>query len=110
MEECPSLVWHRKGTQSFDDFFERELEDLTRLTPYRHDAAGGVIYCTEDPADAPYVVRDVEQRDLAKIIGATRETVSHGLARLLEYGVVRKRRTLVIVNIVALQRLLEEDA
>ncbi|MDR9391405.1 MAG: Crp/Fnr family transcriptional regulator [Trueperaceae bacterium] len=38
------------------------------------------------------------QQDLAKMIGATRETVSHGLTRLLEVGAVRRRRTPIVVD------------
>ena len=38
------------------------------------------------------------QQDLAKMIGATRETVSHCLARLLEYGAVRRRRAPITVR------------
>jgi len=231
MQEYPSLVWHLKNTQLFDDLSEDELEQLTQLTPYRHFAAGEVIYHMEDPADALYFVRDgmvkisvyfgngkemildllgqydifgelllleserrpnqaeavkdttlivmperdfqrllqehpqiamkflkvmstrlwqaqqwqaevgafdapsrlanlllrlgkdfghtvergteidlsLTQQDLAKMIGATRETVSHCLARLLEYGAVRKRRTPIVVDIPALERFLEEE-
>src|SRR5690606_41762623 len=43
------------------------------------------------------------QQDLAKMIGATRETVSHCLARLLEYGAVRRRRSPITVNVEKLQ-------
>jgi hypothetical protein len=47
---------------------------------------------------------NLTQQDLAKMIGATRETVSHCLARLLEYGAVRRRRAPITVNVEALQR------
>src|SRR5690625_4582858 len=49
------------------------------------------------------------QQDLAKMIGATRETVSHCLARLLEYGAVRRRRAPIIVNREKLQDFLDES-
>jgi CRP/FNR family transcriptional regulator, cyclic AMP receptor protein len=51
---------------------------------------------------------NLTQQDLAKMIGATRETVSHCLARLLEYGAVRRRRAPITVNVEALQRFLDE--
>jgi len=49
------------------------------------------------------------QQDLAKMIGATRETVSHCLARLLEYGAVRRRRAPIIVNTAKLRQFLDES-
>lgn len=49
------------------------------------------------------------QQDLAKMIGATRETASHCLARLLECGAVRKRRMPIIVDVVALEWFLDEE-
>ena len=42
------------------------------------------------------------------MIGATRETVSHCLARLLEYGAVRRRRAPITVNTEKLQQFLDE--
>ena len=48
------------------------------------------------------------QQDLAKMIGATRETVSHCLARLLEYGAVKRRRSPIVVDVDELQRFLDE--
>ena len=50
------------------------------------------------------------QQDLAKMIGATRETVSHCLARLLEYGAVRRRRAPITVNLEKLQQFLDESS
>ena len=230
MQEYPSLVWHLKNTQLFEDLSEVELEQLSRITPYRRFGAGEVIYHMEDPADALYFVRDgmvkismyfpngkemilgllgqydifgellllpserrpnqaeavtettlivmpetdfqrllqqqprialkfiqvmstrlwqaqqwqaevgafdapgrlanllvrlagdfgkegdrgveidlnLTQQDLAKMIGATRETVSHCLARLLEYGAVKRRRSPIVVDPEALVRFLDE--
>ncbi|HEX7002253.1 MAG TPA: Crp/Fnr family transcriptional regulator [Trueperaceae bacterium] len=51
---------------------------------------------------------NLTQQDLAKMIGATRETVSHCLARLLEYGAVRRRRAPITVNVDKLQQFLDE--
>jgi CRP/FNR family cyclic AMP-dependent transcriptional regulator len=51
---------------------------------------------------------NLTQQDLAKMIGATRETVSHCLARLLEYGAVRRRRAPITVNVEKLQQFLDE--
>jgi CRP/FNR family transcriptional regulator len=51
---------------------------------------------------------NLTQQDIAKMIGATRETVSHCLARLLEYGAVRRRRAPIIVNTDKLQQFLDE--
>ncbi|HZW27673.1 MAG TPA: Crp/Fnr family transcriptional regulator [Trueperaceae bacterium] len=51
---------------------------------------------------------NLTQQDLAKMIGATRETVSHCLARLLEYGAVRRRRSPITVNKAKLQQFLDE--
>ncbi len=51
---------------------------------------------------------NLTQQDLAKMIGATRETVSHCLARLLEYGAVRRRRAPITVNTDKLQQFLDE--
>ena len=48
------------------------------------------------------------QQDLAKMIGATRETVSHCLARLLEFGAVRRRRAPITVIRTKLQEFLDE--
>lgn len=230
MHEYPSLVWHLKNTQLFGDLSETELEQLSRITPYKKFAAGDIIYHMEDPADALYFVREgmvkismyfpngkemilallgqydifgellllpserrpnqaeavtdttlivlpeadferllsqypaiamkfikvmstklwqaqswfaetgafdapgrlanlllrlandfgapgergtvielnLTQQDLAKMIGATRETVSHCLARLLEYGAVRRRRTPITVNVDKLRQFLDE--
>ncbi len=230
MHEYPSLVWHLKNTQLFEDLSEAELEQVSRITPYKKFAAGDVIYHMEDPADALYFVREgmvkismyfpngkemilallgqydifgellllpserrpnqaeavsdttlivlperdferllsqhpaiamkfikvmstrlwqaqswfaevgafdapgrlanlllrlandfgatgergtvielsLTQQDLAKMIGATRETVSHCLARLLEYGAVRRRRAPITVNVEKLREFLDE--
>lgn len=230
MHEYPSLVWHLKNTQLFEDLSPEELEQLSRITPYKRYRAGEVIYHMEDVADALYFIRDgmvkismyfpngkemilgllgqydvfgellllpserrpnqaeavmdttlivmpeddfqrlltqypklalkfiqvmstklwqaqaifaevgafdapgrlanlllrlakdfgvpgergtvidlsLTQQDLAKMIGATRETVSHCLARLLEYGAVRRRRAPIIVNTDKLMQFLDE--
>jgi len=229
-QEYPSLVWHLKNTQLFDDLSPDELEELSRITPYKRFAPGDIIYHMEDPADALYFIRDgmvkismyfpngkemilallgqydifgellllpserrpnqaeavmdttlivlpedvfqsllsqqpkiamkfikvmstrlwqaqswfaevgafdapgrlanlllrlandfgapgdrgtvidlnLTQQDLAKMIGATRETVSHCLARLLEYGAVRRRRAPIAVDMQRLQDFLDE--
>ncbi|MDZ7800092.1 MAG: Crp/Fnr family transcriptional regulator [Trueperaceae bacterium] len=230
MQEYPSLVWHLKNTQLFEDLSEDELEQLSKITPYRRYGAGEVVYHMEDPSDALYFVRDgmvkismyfpngkemilgllgqydifgellllpserrpnqaeavvdttlivmpesdfqrllqqqpriamkfiqvmstrlwqaqqwqaevgafdapgrlanllvrlssdfgrkgergveidlnLTQQDLAKMIGATRETVSHCLARLLEFGAVKRRRSPIVVDPPALLRFLDE--
>ncbi len=230
MHEYPSLVWHLKNTQLFEDLSADELEQLSRITPYKRFAAGEIVYHMEDPADALYFIRDgmvkismyfpngkemilgllgqydifgelllleserrpnqaeavvdttlivmpeedfqrllaqypkiamkfiqvmstrlwqaqqwqaevgafdapgrlanlllrlandfgvtgdrgtvidlnLTQQDLAKMIGATRETVSHCLARLLEYGAVRRRRAPITVHVGRLQQFLDE--
>ena len=230
MQEYPSLVFHLKNTQLFEDLSEGELEELSRITPYKRFQAGEIIYHMEDPADALYFIREgmvkismyfpngkemilgllgqydifgelllleserrpnqaeavldttlivmpesdfqrllaqqpriamkfiqvmstnlwkaesrfaevgafdapgrlanlllrlakdfgvdgergtvidltLTQQDLAKMIGATRETVSHCLARLLEYGAVRRRRAPITVNPDKLQQFLDE--
>ncbi len=230
MQEYPSLVWHLKNTQLFEDLSADELEQLSKITPYRRYGAGEIVYHMEDPADALYFVRDgmvkismyfpngkemilgllgqydifgellllpserrpnqaeavvdttlivmpeadfqrllqqypriamkfiqvmstrlwqaqqwqaevgafdapgrlanllvrlsgdfgkegergieidlnLTQQDLAKMIGATRETVSHCLARLLEYGAVKRRRSPIVVDVAALTRFLDE--
>lgn len=231
MQEYPSLVWHLKNTQLFEDLSEEELEQLSRITPYKRFKAGDVIYHMEDPADALYFIREgmvkismyfpngkemivalfgqydafgellllpserrpnqaeavmdttlivlpendfqrllaqqpkiamkfiqvmstnlwqaqmrfaevgafdapgrlanlllrlahdfgkegdrgtvidlnLTQQDLSKMIGATRETVSHCLARLLEYGAVRRRRAPIAVDMAKLQQFLDES-
>lgn len=231
MHEYPSLVWHLKNTQLFEDLTPEELTQLSRITPYKHYRAGQVIYHMEDVADALYFIRDgmvkisvyfpngkemilgllgqydvfgellllpserrpnqaeavtdttlivmpeadfqrlltqypklalkfiqvmstklwqaqtvfaevgafdapgrlanlllrlakdfgvagergtiidlsLTQQDLAKMIGATRETVSHCLAQLLEYGAVRRRRAPIIVNTAKLRQFLDES-
>ena len=58
MQEYPSLVWHLKNTQLFEDLSEDELEQITRITPYKKFSAGEIIYHMEDPADALYFIRD----------------------------------------------------
>ncbi|MDZ7703555.1 MAG: Crp/Fnr family transcriptional regulator [Trueperaceae bacterium] len=230
MHEYPSLVWHLKNTQLFEDLSVDELEELSQITPYKRFAAGDIIYHMEDHADALYFVRDgmvkismyfpngkemilallgqydifgellllpserrpnqaeavmdttlivlpeedfqrliaqqpriamkfikvmstrlwqaqawfaevgafdapgrlanlllrlasdfgaegergtvidlnLTQQDLAKMIGATRETVSHCLAKLLEYGAVKRRRAPIAVDKEMLQRFLDE--
>ncbi len=230
MHEYPSLVWHLKNTQLFEDLSADELEELSRITPYKTYEAGEIIYHMEDPADALYFIRDgmvkismyfpngkemilgllgqydifgellllpserrpnqaeavvdttlivmpetdfqrllahqpqiamkfikvmttrlwqaqqwqaevgafdapgrlanlllrlaadfgvdgergtvidlnLTQQDLAKMIGATRETVSHCLARLLEYGAVKRRRSPITVDEAMLQQFLDE--
>ncbi len=229
-QEYPSLVWHLKNTQLFEDLSEEELEQLSRITPYKRFKSGDIIYYMEDPADALYFIRDgmvkismyfpngkemilallgqydvfgellllpserrpnqaeavmdttlivlpendfqrllsqhtsiamkfiqvmstklwqsqawfaelgafdapgrlanlllrlanefgvegekgtiidlnLTQQDLAKMIGATRETVSHCLARLLEYGAVRRRRAPIAVDLEKLKEFLDE--
>lgn len=231
MTEYPSLVWHLKNTQLFEDLSDAELEQVSKITPYRHYEAGEAIYRMEDPADALYFVRDgmvkvsmyfpngkemilgllgqydifgellllpserrpnqaeavtdttliampeddfqtllqkhpriamkfiqvmstrlwqaqqwqaevgafdaparlanlllrlandfgqpsergvvvdlgLTQNDYAKMIGATRETVSHCLAQLLEFGAVRRRRTPISVDIGRLEAYLENQ-
>lgn len=228
--QYPSLVWHLKNTELFEDLTPDEIEQMARITPYKKYAAGEIIYHMEDVADALYFVRDgmvkismyfpngkemilgllgkydifgellllqserrpnqaeavtdttlivmpemefqrllqqqpkiamkfiqvmstrlwqaqqwqaevgafdapgrlanlllrlandfgvpgergtvidltLTQQDLAKMIGATRETVSHCLARLLEYGAVRRRRAPITVNTERLQSFLDE--
>ncbi len=228
--QYPSLVWHLKRTELFEDLTPADLEQMSRITPYKRFAAGEIIYHMEDPADALYFVRDgmvkismyfpngkemilgllgqydifgellllpserrpnqaeavvdttlivlpeeefqrllqqhpriamkfiqvmstrlwqaqqwqaevgafdapgrlanlllrlasdfgvpgergtvidlsLTQQDLAKMIGATRETVSHCLARLLEYGAVKRRRAPITVNPDKLQQFLDE--
>jgi CRP/FNR family transcriptional regulator len=230
MHEYPSLVWHLKNTKLFEDLSPEELDQLSKITPYKRFAAGDIIYHMEDPADAVYFIRDgmvkismyfpngkemilailgqydifgellllpserrpnqaeavmdttlivlperdfqrllqqqpriamkfmqvmttqlwqaqsrfaevgafdapgrlanlllrlandfgvpgergtvidlnLTQQDLAKMIGATRETVSHCLARLLEYGAVRRRRAPITVNVEKLEQFLDE--
>ena len=51
-QEYPSLVWHLKNTQLFEDLSEEELEQLSRITPYKRFKSGDIIYYMEDPADA----------------------------------------------------------
>ena len=58
MQEYPSLVWHLKNTQLFEDLSEEELEGLSRITPYKRFKAGEVIYRMEDSADALYFIRE----------------------------------------------------
>ena len=228
--QYPSLVWHLKNTELFEDLTPEEIEQMARITPYKRFSAGEIMYHMEDPADALYFVRDgmvkismyfpngkemilgllgqydifgelllleserrpnqaeavvdttlivmpeqefqrllqqhpaiamkfiqvmstrlwqaqqwqaevgafdapgrlanlllrlatdfgadsergtvidlnLTQQDLAKMIGATRETVSHCLARLLEYGAVRRRRAPITVNVDKLQQFLDE--
>ncbi len=228
--QYPSLVWHLKNTQLFEDLTPEEIEQMARLTPYKRFTAGEIVYHMEDPADALYFIRDgmvkismyfpngkemilgllgkydifgelllleserrpnqaeavtdttlivmpemefqrllqqqpriamkfiqvmstrlwqaqqwqaevgafdapgrlanlllrlagdfgvvsdrgtvidltLTQQDLAKMIGATRETVSHCLARLLEFGAVRRRRSPITVNVERLQEFLDE--
>jgi CRP/FNR family transcriptional regulator, cyclic AMP receptor protein len=230
MQEYPSLVWHLKNTQLFEDLSPEEIEQISKITPYKKYNAGEIIYHMEDSADALYFIRDgmvkismyfpngkemilglfgkydtfgellllpserrpnqaeavtdstlivlpeedfqrlltqhpkiamkflqvmstnlwaaqsqfaevgafdapgrlanlllrlandfgtegergtiidlsLTQQDLAKMIGATRETVSHCLARLLEYGAVRRRRAPITVNPKKLQQFLDE--
>ena len=232
MTEYPSLVWHLKNTQLFEDLSDAELEQVSKITPYRHFEAGEAIYRMEDPADALYFVRDgmvkvsmyfpngkemilgllgqydifgellllpserrpnqaeavtdttlivmpeddfqtllqkhpriamkfiqvmstrlwqaqqwqaevgafdaparlanlllrlandfgqpsergvvvdlgLTQNDYAKMIGATRETVSHCLAQLLEFGAVRRRRTPISVDVGRLEAYLEDQS
>lgn len=231
MTEYPSLVWHLKNTQLFEDLSDAELEQVSKITPYRHYEAGEAIYRMEDPADALYFVRDgmvkvsmyfpngkemilgllgqydifgellllpserrpnqaeavtdttlivmpeedfqtllqqhpriamkfiqvmstrlwqaqqwqaevgafdaparlanlllrlandfgqpsergvvvdlgLTQNDYAKMIGATRETVSHCLAQLLEFGAVKRRRTPISVDVDRLQAYLDNE-
>jgi CRP/FNR family transcriptional regulator len=52
---------------------------------------------------------DLTQQNLATMIGATRETVSHCLARLLQYGAVRRRRAPIIVNTAKLRQFRNES-
>ena len=52
---------------------------------------------------------NLTQQDLSKMIGATRETVSHCLAQLLEYGAVRRRRAPIAVDKDKLQKFLDES-
>jgi CRP/FNR family transcriptional regulator len=57
MESYPSLIWHLKRTSLFEDFELKELEQVAKITPYRHFESGEIIYQMEDPADAIYFVK-----------------------------------------------------
>src|SRR5690606_1283693 len=48
------------------------------------------------------------QQDLAQMIGPPRQTVSHCLPRLLQYGAGRRRRSPITVNVEKLQEFLDE--
>jgi CRP/FNR family transcriptional regulator, cyclic AMP receptor protein len=54
----PSLIFHLRNTELFQDLSEAELEEVAQITPYRRYASGEVIYRMEDPADALYFIRD----------------------------------------------------
>src|SRR5690606_36181496 len=56
--QYPSLVWHLKITELFEDLTPDEIEQMACITPYKRFAAGEIIYHMEDPADALYFVRD----------------------------------------------------
>lgn len=50
------------------------------------------------------------QHDLAKMIGATRETVSHGMTHLLEIGAVKRRRSPMLVDVARLAAFVADDS
>jgi CRP/FNR family transcriptional regulator, cyclic AMP receptor protein len=56
-QEYPSIVWHLKRTSLFEDLELQEVETISKTTPYRHFAAGDVIYHMEDPGDAIYFIK-----------------------------------------------------
>jgi CRP/FNR family transcriptional regulator, cyclic AMP receptor protein len=58
MQEYPSLVWHLKNTQLFEDLSPEEIEQISKITPYKKYSAGEIIYHMEDSADALYFIRD----------------------------------------------------
>lgn len=49
----------------------------------------------------------LNQEDIARMVGATRETVSHSLSRLKQEGAIVRPRSPMVVRMEALQRFLE---
>ena len=49
----------------------------------------------------------LNQEDIARMVGATRETVSHSLGKLRDEGAIVRARTPIIVNLDALRKYLE---
>ena len=51
----------------------------------------------------------LNQEDIARMVGATRETVSHSLSRLKKDGAIVRARTPIIVRLDALKQYLEQS-
>lgn len=51
----------------------------------------------------------LNQEDIARMVGATRETVSHSLGKLRDEGAIVRARTPIIVDLKALNRYLDLD-
>ena len=49
----------------------------------------------------------LNQEDIARMVGATRETVSHSLGKLRQEGAIVRPRTPIVVNLDALRKYLE---
>lgn len=51
----------------------------------------------------------LNQEDIARMVGATRETVSHSLSKLKQDGAIARARTPIIVRMDALKKYLEHE-
>ncbi len=51
----------------------------------------------------------INQEDIARMVGATRETVSHSLSKLKQTGAIVRPRTPIVVRMDALKRYIEES-
>lgn len=58
-------------------------------------------------AEGTELALKLNQEDIARMVGATRETVSHSLGKLRDEGAIVRARTPIIVNLSALRRYLE---
>ncbi len=59
--------------------------------------------------DGTELALKLNQEDIARMVGATRETVSHSLGKLRDEGAIMRARTPIVVNLTALRKYLNQD-
>jgi len=59
--------------------------------------------------DCTELALKLNQEDIARMVGATRETVSHSLGKLRDEGAIMRARTPIVVNLTALRKYLNQD-
>jgi CRP/FNR family transcriptional regulator, cyclic AMP receptor protein len=95
-------LWQAQVSQAEVGAFDAQRRLANLLLRLAHDFGS--------PAERGVVIDlRITQQDLAKMIGATRETVSHTLTHLLEIGAVKRRRVPMLVDVERLAAFIAEE-